>query len=73
MLVTENLKRNQRILPNGKYVESWIFFLFSSLNLSGSNFSGFGKYLGSLKKEINVLQNCLQSISAHDQPQNNHR
>lgn len=67
----KNLKKNQKILPNGKYVESWIFFLFSSLNLSGSNLSGLGKYLGSLKKEINVLQNCWHGISGHDQSQNN--
>ena len=34
--------------PKGKYVKGWIVCLFSEENLSGSNFSGFGKYSGSL-------------------------
>jgi hypothetical protein len=29
--------------PNGRYVQFLMFSLFSSLNLSGSNFSGSGK------------------------------
>lgn len=34
--------------PNGMYVYGVIESLRSSLNRSGSNFSGFEKYLGSL-------------------------
>lgn len=33
--------------PNGKYEPGTIFRLFSSLNRSGSNFSGVAKYFGS--------------------------
>lgn len=35
-------------VPNGIKLKGLIFFLFSSLNLSGSNFSGSGKNSGSL-------------------------
>lgn len=34
-------------IPNGKYASFSIDDLFSSENLSGSNFSGLGKYFSS--------------------------